>query len=155
VSHSTLSWTSCTHLSCSQSRLYDGAPCVRFPAVTKDFSSSLCVQTSSEAHPAFCPVGTWDTFPGGKARPGRGADYSHHLVPRSRMSRSYSPLPLLACMAVTGQLFTILMLSSQLFYITSCRFLSDPPLLHYRHALVLPSELQLQLKKFQSQLQNE
>jgi hypothetical protein len=30
------------------------------------------------------------SFPGGKARAGRDADYSPHLVPRSRISRSYN-----------------------------------------------------------------
>jgi hypothetical protein len=29
-------------------------------------------------------------FPGDKTRPGCDADYSPHLVPRSRMSRSYT-----------------------------------------------------------------
>jgi hypothetical protein len=42
----------------------------------KDFSSNLCVQTGSEAHPASCPVGTGSPFPGAKARPGRDADHS-------------------------------------------------------------------------------
>jgi hypothetical protein len=46
----------------------------------KDFSSSLCVQTSSEAHPASYPIGIGCLFPGGKARPGR--DVSH--LPQSR-----------------------------------------------------------------------
>jgi hypothetical protein len=41
-----------------------------------DFSSSLCVQTGSEAHPASYPMGTRGSFPGGKARPGRDADHS-------------------------------------------------------------------------------
>jgi hypothetical protein len=31
---------------------------VRYLAEAKDFSSSLCVQTSSEAHPASCTMGT-------------------------------------------------------------------------------------------------
>jgi hypothetical protein len=55
---------------------YDWAIEVRSPAGAKDFSSSLCVQTSSEAHPASCTVGTGDPFPGGEARPGRDADHS-------------------------------------------------------------------------------
>jgi hypothetical protein len=38
--------------------LDDRAIGVRFPAGTKDFSSNLCVQTRSEAHPAFCTMGT-------------------------------------------------------------------------------------------------
>jgi hypothetical protein len=47
---------------------------VRSP--TEDFSSNLCVQTGSVAHPASCTVGTGGSFPGGKARPGRDADHS-------------------------------------------------------------------------------
>jgi hypothetical protein len=49
---------------------------VRSPAGAKDFSSILCVQTGSGAHPASCTVGTGGPFPGGKARPGRDADHS-------------------------------------------------------------------------------
>jgi hypothetical protein len=49
---------------------------VRSPVDTKDFSSSLCVQTGSETHPASCTVGTGGPFPGGKGRPGRDADHS-------------------------------------------------------------------------------
>jgi hypothetical protein len=41
-----------------------------------NFSSSLCVQTGSGAHPVSYPVGTGSPFPGGKARPGRDADHS-------------------------------------------------------------------------------
>jgi hypothetical protein len=49
---------------------------VRSPTGAEDFSSSPCVQTGSEAHPASYPMGTGGTFPGGKARPGRDADHS-------------------------------------------------------------------------------
>jgi hypothetical protein len=56
--------------------LNDRAIDVRSPAGAKDFSSILCVQTGSEAHPASCPVGTGGPFPGGKARQGRNADHS-------------------------------------------------------------------------------
>jgi hypothetical protein len=42
----------------------------------KDFSSSLCVQTGSGAHPASFTMGTEGPSPGGKARPGRNADHS-------------------------------------------------------------------------------
>jgi hypothetical protein len=56
--------------------LDDRAIEVRFPAWTRDFSSDLCVQTSSGAHPASCPMGTRGPFSGGKARPGRDADHS-------------------------------------------------------------------------------
>jgi hypothetical protein len=50
---------------------------VRPPAEAKNFSSSLCVQTSFLAHPAYCTGGP---FPGAKARPGRDTD---HLPPSS------------------------------------------------------------------------
>jgi hypothetical protein len=43
---------------------------VRSPAEAKDFSSNLCVQTGSGAHPASCLMGTGDPFPG------RDADHS-------------------------------------------------------------------------------
>jgi hypothetical protein len=49
---------------------------VRSPTEAKDFSSSLCVQTSSGAHPASCTVGAKGPFPGAKARPGRDTDHS-------------------------------------------------------------------------------
>jgi hypothetical protein len=49
---------------------------VRSPAEAKDFSSSLCIQTGSGAHPASCTMGTGGPFPGGKARPWRDADHS-------------------------------------------------------------------------------
>jgi hypothetical protein len=42
----------------------------------KDFSSILCVQTGSGAHPASCTMRTRGPFPGSKARPGRDADHS-------------------------------------------------------------------------------
>jgi hypothetical protein len=49
---------------------------VRSPTGAEDFSSSLCVQTGSRAHPAPCPLGTGNPFPVGKARPRRDADHS-------------------------------------------------------------------------------
>jgi hypothetical protein len=66
---------------------------VRSLAETKGFSSSLRVQTGSEAHPASYTMGTGGPFPGAKARPGRDPDDSPHLVQRSRMSRSYISSP--------------------------------------------------------------
>jgi hypothetical protein len=56
--------------------LNDRAIEVRFPAEPKNFSSSLCAQTGSEAHQASYTIGTGGPFPGGKARPGRDADHS-------------------------------------------------------------------------------
>jgi hypothetical protein len=58
---------------------------VRSPTDAEDISTSLCVQTGSGAHSSSCTVGT-----GGKAWPGRDVDHSPHLVPRLRMSRSYT-----------------------------------------------------------------
>jgi len=42
---------------------------------------------------------------GGKARPGRDADHSPHLVPRSRMSSSYNSSPSWRLYGVAGQLY--------------------------------------------------
>jgi hypothetical protein len=60
-------------------------------AEAKDFSSSLCVQTSSEARPASYPVRTGARFTGGKAWPRHDADHSPRLVPRPRMGSFSSP----------------------------------------------------------------
>jgi hypothetical protein len=49
---------------------------VRSPEEAKDFSSNLCVQTGSGAHPASCTMSTEGPFSGAKARPGRDADHS-------------------------------------------------------------------------------
>jgi hypothetical protein len=49
---------------------------VRSPAGAEDFSSILCVQTGSGAHPASCLMGTGVLSPGVKARPGCDADHS-------------------------------------------------------------------------------
>jgi hypothetical protein len=75
---------------------------VRSPAEAKDSLSSLFVQTSSEAHPAFCPVGAGGPFIGIKR--GRVVTLITylHLVQRARMSRSYISFPLGACMAEAG-----------------------------------------------------
>jgi hypothetical protein len=60
----------------SDYRLDDWVNGVRSPAEAKDFPSSLCVQTGSEAH----PMGTRGPFSRGKAQLGRDAD---HLPPSS------------------------------------------------------------------------
>jgi hypothetical protein len=79
---------------------------IRPPEQTKDFSSNLCFQIGSGAHPASCPMGTGGPFPGGKARPGRDADHSPHLVLRSWMSRSYTTSPSCASIGVLWGCFT-------------------------------------------------
>jgi hypothetical protein len=68
----------------------------------KDFSSSLCVQTSSEANPASYPMVTAGPFPGGLSVARVLLTTHPHLVPMSRMSRSYTSSPLSACMASSG-----------------------------------------------------
>jgi hypothetical protein len=50
--------------------MHDRAIGVRSPVGAKDFSSILCVQTGSGAHPASCTVGTGGPFPGGKSAAG-------------------------------------------------------------------------------------
>jgi hypothetical protein len=62
---------------------------VRTPAEEKNFSSSLCVQTSSETHPASSNV-CRGLISVDKARPWRDSENSTHLMPRSIMSRSYT-----------------------------------------------------------------
>jgi hypothetical protein len=56
--------------------LDDWAIEVRYLAQARDFSSDLCVQTDSEAHPVSCTMGTGDPFPGGKTRLGPDAENS-------------------------------------------------------------------------------
>jgi hypothetical protein len=58
---------------------------VRSPAGEKDFSSSLCAQTSSEAHPTSYPMGTGGRSP--VVERGRGVTLTTqpHLVQGSRM----------------------------------------------------------------------
>jgi hypothetical protein len=60
----------------SDYELDDWAIEVRSPAEAKNFSSNLCVQTGSGAHPVSCTMGIGFPFPGAKARPGRDADHS-------------------------------------------------------------------------------
>jgi hypothetical protein len=45
------------------------------PPKAMDFSSSLCVETGSGAHPASCLMGTGRPFPRGEAQPGHDADH--------------------------------------------------------------------------------
>jgi hypothetical protein len=76
----------------------------RFPAGAKDFSSNLCVQTASEAHPASCTMGTGGPFPRTNRSRGLKLDHSPHLVPRSGMSRSYTSSPQVPPWRVVGLL---------------------------------------------------
>jgi hypothetical protein len=73
--------------------LDDQAIDVRSPAEAKDFSSSLCVQTSSGAHPASCTMGTGVLTPGVKGGQAVTLTIHPHLVSKSRMSRSSTSSP--------------------------------------------------------------
>jgi hypothetical protein len=75
---------------------------VRSPAEAKDISSSLCVQTGSGAHPASGTMGTGTLFPGLKRDRGVTLITHRHLVPMSRMSRSYTSAPAKGPMTCSG-----------------------------------------------------
>jgi hypothetical protein len=64
--------------------LDDRAIGVQSPAGAEDFSSSVCVQTGSGAHPASCTMDTGGVLSPGVKR-GRGVMLTTHphLVPRS------------------------------------------------------------------------
>jgi hypothetical protein len=62
---------------------------VRSPAEAK-IVPPACVQTSIEAHPASYPMGTVGFSPGVKRGRGVTLTTHPHLLPRSRMSRSYA-----------------------------------------------------------------
>jgi hypothetical protein len=66
---------------------------VRSPAGAEDFSSNLCVQTGSGAHPASCTMDTGVVSPGLKRGRGVTLTTHSHLVPRSGMGRSYTSSP--------------------------------------------------------------
>jgi hypothetical protein len=58
--------------------LDDRAIEVRSPAGAKDFSSNLCVQTGSGAHPASCTMGTGGPFQ--RVKRGRGMTLTAHPI---------------------------------------------------------------------------
>jgi hypothetical protein len=62
---------------------------VRFPAGVRDFSLLHSIQTSSEAHPSYYPVGTRGSFPGVKW-PGREAD---NLLPTNAKVKNGGAIP--------------------------------------------------------------
>jgi hypothetical protein len=64
---------------------------VRSPVGVKDFSSNLCVQTGSEANPAFCTMGTGGPFPGAKR--GRGVTLTTHTCIECRGQEWVGAIP--------------------------------------------------------------
>jgi hypothetical protein len=77
----------------SDHELDDLAIGVRSPTGAKDFSSSLCVQTGSGAHPAPVQWVLGVLSPGLKRGRGVTLTAHPHLVSKSRMSRSYTSSP--------------------------------------------------------------
>jgi hypothetical protein len=76
---------------------------VRSLTGAEDFSSSPCVQTVSEAHPASYPMGTGGPVPGGKERSGRDADHSPPSSGRCQVwAGALPPLPPCAFMTCSG-----------------------------------------------------
>jgi hypothetical protein len=73
--------------------LDDRAIEVRSPAGVKDFSSILCVQTGSGAHPASCRVCARGPFPGGKAQLGHDAGHSRPSSAKVVNEEPIPPLP--------------------------------------------------------------
>jgi hypothetical protein len=82
---------------------------VRSLVETRDFSSSLCVQTGSGARPASCTMGTGVSFSGDKARPGRDADLSPPSTVRSWVG-AISPLHPSAFVACSGTALVVVKL---------------------------------------------
>jgi hypothetical protein len=79
---------------------------VRSPAEAKDFSSSLFVQTGSEADPASYRIGTAGPYL--EVKRGRGvtlATQPSYLALKSRMSRSYISSPTSLLHGVAGQFY--------------------------------------------------
>jgi hypothetical protein len=71
----------------------------------EDFSSSLCVQTSSEAHPVSYTMGTRGTFPGGKVQPGHDADHSPASSAEVKNKQELYSSPPLQLHGTMGQLY--------------------------------------------------
>jgi hypothetical protein len=94
----------------SDYRLDDRAIGVRSPAGAKDFSSNLYVQAGSEVHPASCTMGTGGLLPWSKRGRSVTLTTRPHLVPKSRMSRSYifsTPSTTMACSGTALLLFMV------------------------------------------------
>jgi hypothetical protein len=72
------SWTSSVSIVYDH-RLDNWTTRVQSQAEAMEFSCSLRVQTSSDAHPSLYPVGTKGPIPGSKVWLGSDADHSHQF----------------------------------------------------------------------------
>jgi hypothetical protein len=127
--------------------LDDQAIEVRSPAEARDFFCNLCDQSGSGAHPASCTMSTGGPLPGAKAR-------HPLLVPRSRMSRSYTsspPLSLHRC--VLWDCFTIFTLLVSLMIYTMVIQLSSSLGLNIVFALSLRENKSLIVLSFKASSQ--
>jgi hypothetical protein len=95
---------------------------VRSSAGAKYFPSSLCVQTGSGVHPASCTMGTGGHFPGAKRGRGVTLTTHPHLMPRSRMSRSYISSHPSATIACSGTALLCILLITKIFKILKYTF---------------------------------
>jgi hypothetical protein len=109
VWHQFMNWGSSVSVVCDYT-LDDRTTEVRSPAEAKDFSCSICVERPSQPPIQWTPG---VLSPGGKARSGSDSDHSPHLVPRSRMSRSYTSSPHFHLHGASG---TALLLWHQLYF---------------------------------------
>jgi hypothetical protein len=89
----------------SDNGLDDHAIRVLSPAGAKNFSSNLCVQTGSGAHPASCPMGTV-----GKARMERDTDHSPPSSAEVKNEYELYPSPLKCLWHVVGLLYSFFFL---------------------------------------------
>jgi hypothetical protein len=82
---------------------------IRSPTEAEDFSSSLCIQTDSGAHPASYTLDTGGSFPRGKARPGRDADHSPPSSAEVKKEQElYLLSPKVPSRCVTGPLYSFI-----------------------------------------------
>jgi hypothetical protein len=82
--------------------LDDRAIEVRSTAEAKEFFLWPVCPDRLWGPPSLLYKGYRGPFLGAKARPGRDVDHSPHLVPRSRMSRSYTSSPPSTCVSCNG-----------------------------------------------------
>jgi hypothetical protein len=90
---------------------------VRSPTGAEDFSSSLCVQIGSGAHPASYSMGTGVLSLGVKRGRGVTLTTHPHLVPRLRMIRSYTSFPPCASVACSGTTLPFFILFGTAFFL--------------------------------------
>jgi hypothetical protein len=101
-------------------RLDDRVIEVRSPTEAKGFFPLASVQTSCAAHPASCTMGTGVLSP--RPKRGRGVMLTTHphLVPRSRMSRSYISSPPSSFVACSGSALASLNVKSRCVCVCFC-----------------------------------